>query len=293
MKKGFTLIELLVVIAIIAILAAILFPVFAQARSKARQANCLSNTRQIALACLMYADDYDEALPPANSYNFYDQTVHPELVGKPWLWPHTQIANSYGYDGMAWGMAAATLPYVKNGKAWHCPEDKQGANGYSYVAPDLWTVVADRSQQALLGYSNQESGNLSRIDVPADCIIVACGPINVHTYPLPADGSMSYRRAYVDQNFKQVYPPDHHGDTFVSPGNVLNPKLWKDSSDGMLMCSEPEDFFLPNWGLYGEPNKLLSHNGGTNFGFADGHAKWSKISATRKPLNLWTVNGTD
>ena len=59
-RRGFTLIELLVVIAIIAILAAILFPVFARAREKARQSSCLSNTKQMALACQMYVQDYDE-----------------------------------------------------------------------------------------------------------------------------------------------------------------------------------------------------------------------------------------
>ena len=62
-QRGFTLIELLVVIAIIAILAAILFPVFARAREKARQTSCLSNLKQLGLACQMYAQDYDERLP--------------------------------------------------------------------------------------------------------------------------------------------------------------------------------------------------------------------------------------
>src|SRR6186997_1566649 len=62
-RRGFTLIELLVVIAIIAILAAILFPVFAQAREKARQAACMSNTKQIGIALMMYTQDFDELLP--------------------------------------------------------------------------------------------------------------------------------------------------------------------------------------------------------------------------------------
>src|SRR3954470_7665757 len=66
--QAFTLIELLVVIAIIAILAAILFPVFAQARGKARQAACLSNEKQIGNAIMMYVQDYDEKLPACNSW---------------------------------------------------------------------------------------------------------------------------------------------------------------------------------------------------------------------------------
>jgi prepilin-type N-terminal cleavage/methylation domain-containing protein len=80
--RGFTLIELLVVISIIALLAALLFPTFAQAREKARQTACVSNTRQIAQAILMYAQDYDEALPPvAYEEADGDDKTWPELIG--------------------------------------------------------------------------------------------------------------------------------------------------------------------------------------------------------------------
>src|SRR5437588_7739 len=67
--RGFTLIELLVVIAIIAILAAILFPVFARARENARRTACISNVKQIGLAWMMYVQDYDETFPPSNTIN--------------------------------------------------------------------------------------------------------------------------------------------------------------------------------------------------------------------------------
>jgi prepilin-type N-terminal cleavage/methylation domain-containing protein/prepilin-type processing-associated H-X9-DG protein len=95
-RKGFTLIELLVVIAIIAILAAILFPVFAKAREKARQASCLSNVRQIATATLSYAQDYDECMPYSAGWASWS-------AGS--IWPF------------------AVTPYVKNTQIFKCPSD--------------------------------------------------------------------------------------------------------------------------------------------------------------------------
>src|SRR5881409_2419179 len=79
---GFTLIELLVVIAVVAILAAILFPVFAQAREKARQVSCLSNLKRIGSAMTMYTQDYDEVLPPLQS-DWSTSILQPYIKNQP------------------------------------------------------------------------------------------------------------------------------------------------------------------------------------------------------------------
>lgn len=109
-RRGFTLIELLVVIAIIAILAAILFPVFAQAREKARQTQCLNNLKNLATATLMYVQDYDETLPMA---------VYAPAQGN-----------------CAYTLISAIDPYVKNKDIYRCPSEREALhldNGFRNV----------------------------------------------------------------------------------------------------------------------------------------------------------------
>jgi prepilin-type N-terminal cleavage/methylation domain-containing protein len=102
MRKGFTLIELLVVIAIIAILAAILFPVFAKAREKARQTQCVNNHKQIATAILMYAQDHDEKLPQSSSM-WTDIDVPAKVLQCPTA--GKTVANAYVYNNDLSGLA--------------------------------------------------------------------------------------------------------------------------------------------------------------------------------------------
>jgi prepilin-type N-terminal cleavage/methylation domain-containing protein/prepilin-type processing-associated H-X9-DG protein len=123
MKRGFTLIELLVVIAIIAILAAILFPVFARAREKARQTACLSNVKQLALGCHMYAQDYDERFPC--------------------------VQHRYGHSPTRFWFQVIQ-PYVMNEQVVVCPSEPGTTPGYGWNYPHAGYRL-DLGHQLFLG----------------------------------------------------------------------------------------------------------------------------------------------
>jgi prepilin-type N-terminal cleavage/methylation domain-containing protein len=123
-RRGFTLIELLVVIAIIAILAAILFPVFARARQQARKASCTSNVKQLGLAWMMYVQDYDETFPPSNSTNVTAGNPNPEWKpGAAGRYPCKPCRPKNKVTGLLYDPRPFAMPYIKSQDLFKCPSD--------------------------------------------------------------------------------------------------------------------------------------------------------------------------
>jgi prepilin-type N-terminal cleavage/methylation domain-containing protein/prepilin-type processing-associated H-X9-DG protein len=192
-NKGFTLIELLVVIAIIAILAAILFPVFAQAREKARQTACSSNLKQLSLAFLMYAQDNDERMPPA--YYFTDSFSREHAWDFDIVWNSDYTVKSYGL-----GLVG---PYTKNGQINVCPSFRgqssgRPASGYAYNA-------------SYLGKSWEEGGapvSLGRVRAPSD-IVLLCDSAYWSTWGYVGISQNNYLRAPGDPSYAYSGPNVH------------------------------------------------------------------------------------
>jgi len=152
-RRGFTLIELLVVIAIIAILAAILFPVFARAREKARQTSCLSNVKQLSLACLMYAQDYDEMLPAGRiQHNPTDCSNNSKA-----FWQHL------------------TQPYSKNIQLYVCPSNSARTTtcGRFYDWANNMAVTNNYGVNCRFGTSGGYV--MANIPRPAEAYYICCG----------------------------------------------------------------------------------------------------------------------
>jgi len=261
-RKGFTLIELLVVIAIIAILAAILFPVFAQAREKARAISCLSNMKQIGLAVYQYGQEYDEKL--IKSYFAFPDNL---------AW----TANAGAALQYTWRYAA--YPYIKSAGVFACPSDTllNQKQWWLYQTNDHSTTTwalpnSYATNTAVLGFANGNLNDpintpggldaLSQIDKPADTIefvdsrtgwndtkiifannVLACPPVNL-------------------VSTENCNPGGYVG-TSPPTANTLSP------------------VYPPGTGVY------QAHQGRINFIFCDGHAKTWKLNATMLPDDLW------
>jgi prepilin-type N-terminal cleavage/methylation domain-containing protein/prepilin-type processing-associated H-X9-DG protein len=197
-RAGFTLIELLVVIAIIAILASILFPVFAKARGKARQTACLSNVKQLSLAIMSYATDYDSCTP---CWISDDESVGPSLGHATW--------------------DVNIMPYVKNTQIFVCPDN----------------------------------------------------PFN-HETTKPKDGvsqsgpKRGYALARYAANIDQDAPPNPVATVlFIAKGAYLPSTVSDAPAEYCQQAGSGKN--------YGNGGADYRHNGGNNFAYLDGHAKWA------------------
>lgn len=256
MKRAFTLIELLVVIAIIAILAAILFPVFAQAKEAAKKIVCLSNVKQIDLALIMYGGDNDDQFPvilqPQNPIN------------NP-----TNPAGNIPYDQQIGN-------YIKNTDIFGCPDDPAAPPAPSYVpfwngayqvnqqkrsyaipgpiydnqigpVPDQNTGIGYAPPGYTLGAGSTDSKSQTSLEEPADTVSLLEDWLNSNGQYDSWIGD-PYGSAFLNCDTSELggrkYPPQGPGDNL--------PRI----------CAS-----------YETDQPAPGHTGGTNYGFADGHAK--------------------
>jgi prepilin-type N-terminal cleavage/methylation domain-containing protein/prepilin-type processing-associated H-X9-DG protein len=229
-KSGFTLIELLVVIAIIAILAAILFPVFAQAREKARSVTCLSNFKQLGSGVLMYMQDYDGAYPLA-------------WYGIP----------QYGFD-------CVLQPYVKNLKVFECPSNKvtprywDGYVTYFNIPPPgiAGSYAMNGDLAARTGKTDRAGLTEMSVQAPADTILM--------TEIWDTRGPGGAKTSHAVKGVGTVLDGPEH-EIFTSSKNDVCTRI---------------------------PFKI--HQGGSNYNFCDGHAKWLRVEQT---FNKWRADNIE
>jgi len=287
MKRAFTLIELLVVIAIIAILAAILFPVFAQARERARMAVCLSNLKQVALAGLMYVSDYDETYPPASIQGATDGGV------KQNGGTNINYAN--------WKILCQ--PYAKNTGVFQCPDTL--ANFSNIYDPNaLLPVPGWAGYQSALDYVGFDCSPTS-IAYTGDpqCVIQNSAQIfmqrgYVFNFLFSTDfivggmigGSTGIGKMQSDASIPQPADtawildtknveagsfPDSMSRCWQEQGPSGGQGQWNPQGPGAGCCTDPSSP-SGNRRPYGW---WTVHNKGIQMAFADGHAKWERHQA--------------
>jgi len=316
-RTGFTLIELLVVIAIIAILAAILFPVFAQARGKARQAVCQSNMKQIGIAYMMYAQDYDEIGAPMWSKN--------NLDGKS----GARIDDNYHavFTGIRWGAYWPDLifPYVKAGKSrtdtgakgnravFSCPSveavlndigngDPTNLNGWgsvsygitqSYIHDDpvaeegmggAFSCGQDISVQGD-GWGCAKGISLARVGHPGESIAFGEGNVGLGPYYHAHYEAAGFDPPLVEE--VQAYPAAGSFPAGYSATRNLTRSKQDYANSQMAWGNETEDG-LNCYGINGycQDRVYRTHNDTADYLFVDGHVK----ALRNTPMKIWTAS---
>lgn len=233
-KSAFTLIELLVVIAIIAILAAILFPVFAQAREKARQASCTSNVKQIMTLHIMYVQDYDEMWVDAGLYPFFDWQGPNGYDNGASITSNVPYTNCMGWPcilptGQA-TFAARLMPYIKNYQVWVCPSATNSAvnTGQGWTASSSALDVTNPNQKPISYWYSLcfDRVSAAAVDAPAERVVMAETGRRRAGYDLNS-GQDGYARA---AKWSDYYRPHNGGSVLgFSDGHV---KYFKDAGMG-------------------------------------------------------------
>ena len=275
--QGFTLIELLVVIAIIAILAAILFPVFQKVRENARRTVCTSNMKQFGLSILMYAQDYDEALMPAtvDSWCISPKTVamNPSLIGKP------TISGNLGR-----GPHVFLVPYGASTGMYACPDDSGiGSLAQNLPGEDAANPATNYSASLtnMQGATYADAYGHSYKFTKENYSISGCNASGS-----ACNGGISLKVGDLEEPLGQPTGTDSLGHpTFTIPAtngtlppNVMtlnyfsNPAMTKVMRDQNCPWDAP---FTNKVGGATVPNgQSVWHSGGGNWGFADGHVKF-------------------
>jgi prepilin-type N-terminal cleavage/methylation domain-containing protein/prepilin-type processing-associated H-X9-DG protein len=239
-RRGFTLIELLVVIAIIAILAAILFPVFAQAREKARTISCLSNVKQMALGVMMYVQDYDETMLPSKI---------------------TYTGSAFPNDQAFWPQLIQ--PYQKNWGIVRCPSDADDPFG-----------IFNGANAGIKWYYNwmrwpQYGMNWNYLMPSPTCNPFPGLPVSMAGIAQPAATVLMTDAKNVGTS--AGYYTSEHVD---SPAAIWAPDCCTYSNGGWGATGTWGDTLNYASKKTETGAVAVRHTGGTNVSFCDGHAKW-------------------
>ena len=300
--SAFTLIELLVVIAIIAILAAILFPVFAQAREKARSTSCLSNSKQLGTAIGMYVQDYDETYPQAYYYKNNTAT--------------TNGSSSGGY--VTW--TVNLMPYIKNHQIFVCPSHKGGGlppdnppctpftdtvtRGCEAQVPRLSYIPNSAIMPRKRGPADAPNTvAMAAVDAPADVIALAEMTNHENCIFLGSTGQGNTERRNkshrpVNAMMRTAGGGQWAGQSAADATGAIY-AVTKQHAEGPEGWGGPDDSAAitnvagcrgtaSDTGLHIRFMEPARHTGGANYTFADGHSKVHRFAQTVDPNRfLW------